>query len=152
MASEHNDMTFYLAHEVANQLDRRVYRVRTNSAHVQRTSSNYLIPDICVLSDDSFRTKLGYPDRLELYEEPLYLVVEIWSRSTGAYDINTKIPEYRARGDLEIWRLHPYERTLTVWRRQADGSYEEAHYTGGSITVSSLPNVSIDLDALFDFA
>src|SRR3712207_8267863 len=51
------------------------------------------------------------------------------------------------RGDLEIWRIHPYERTLTAWRRQPDGSYGEAVHTLGIIHPVALPNVAIDLAA-----
>ena len=66
------------------------------------------------------------------------------------YDVERKLPEYRARGDLEIWRIHPYDRTLTAWRRQPDGSYLESVYRGGIVPVGSVPGVTIDLDALFD--
>jgi Uma2 family endonuclease len=89
------------------------------------------------------------PGSLDAYSEPLPLVVEIWSPSTGDYDINQKLPGYQQRGDLEIWRIHPYERTLTVWRRQPTGAYAETVYRGGVVPVASLPGVTIDLDALF---
>jgi Uma2 family endonuclease len=86
---------------------------------------------------------------LETYTESLPLVVEIWSPSTGQYDLQTKLHEYQRRGDLEIWRIHPYERTLTAWRRQPDGSYAESTHTNGTVKPVALPNVSIDLDGLF---
>jgi Uma2 family endonuclease len=88
---------------------------------------------------------------MEAYPEPLPLVVEIWSPSTGGYDIASKLPEYKQRGDREIWRIHPYERTLTAWRRQADGSYAETIFTGGIIEPVALPGVRIDLNSLFDW-
>jgi Uma2 family endonuclease len=87
---------------------------------------------------------------LESYDTPLPLVVEIWSRSTGDYDIETKLREYQRRGDLEIWRIHPYERTLTAWRRQPDGSYAESFHTEGIVHPIALPNVTIELDRFFD--
>ncbi len=77
-------------------------------------------------------------------------MVEVWSPATGEYDINAKLPEYQRRGDLEIWRIHPYDRTLTAWRQQPDGSYVESLYTGGTVRPVALPNVAIDLDALFE--
>lgn len=64
------------------------------------------------------------------------------------YDIAAKLPIYQARGDREIWCIHAYERTLTVWRRQADGSSSEDLYRGGIVPVLSLPGVTIDFDAL----
>jgi Uma2 family endonuclease len=89
-------------------------------------------------------------DKLAIFSEPLPLVVEVWSPSTGGYDVDAKLPIYQRRGDLEIWRIHPFERTLTAWRRQPDGSYEETIYRGGIVEPVALPGVSIDLEALFD--
>lgn len=80
---------------------------------------------------------------------PLPLVVEVSSPSTGDYDVDTKLPEYQRRGDLEIWRVHPYDHALTAWRRQPDGSYLEMGHTGGGVRPVALPGVAIDLDALF---
>ena len=77
-------------------------------------------------------------------------MVEVWSPSTGDYDVDAKLPVYQQRGDLEIWRIHPYERTLTTWRRQPDGSYEETLHRDGTITPVALPGVTIDLGALLD--
>jgi Uma2 family endonuclease len=84
-----------------------------------------------------------------VYDQPLPLVVEIWSRSTGEYDITEKLRVYQTRADLEIWLVHPYERTLTAWRRQPDGSYEESLVRDGMIEPQALPGVTIDLAALF---
>jgi Uma2 family endonuclease len=92
----------------------------------------------------------GRSDLLEAYEAPLPLVVEVWSPSTGEYDVDSKLPEYQRRGDLEIWRLQPYERTLTAWRRQPDGTYAETVCTGDTIRPIGLPGVAIDLDTLFE--
>jgi Uma2 family endonuclease len=86
---------------------------------------------------------------LEVYDEALPLVVEVRSPSTGTYDVDEKIPEYKRRGDLEIWRVHPFERTMTAWRRQPDGTYTETTYEGGAVQPVALPNVTVDLDALF---
>ena len=87
---------------------------------------------------------------LAIFSEPLPLVVEVWSPSTGDYDVDAKMPVYQQRGDAEIWRIHPYEQTLTRWVRQPDGSYRETVHRGGAITPVALPGVTIDLDALFD--
>lgn len=117
---------------------------------MRRTAENYFIPDVFVIPVELVRPLRGLRNVLEAYDAPLPLVVEVWSPSTGAYDIDTKLPEYQRRGDLEIWRLHPFDRTLTAWRRQPDGSYTENHYTGGLVQPVALPNVTIDLDTLFD--
>jgi Uma2 family endonuclease len=90
-----------------------------------------------------------HPGSLDAYSDPLPLVVEIWSPSTGTYDINEKLRDYQQRGDLEIWRIHPYERTLAAWRRQSHGEYSEIVYGAGVVQPESLPGVAIDLETLF---
>ena len=78
-------------------------------------------------------------------------VAEIWSPSTGDFDVETKFPEYRARGDAVIWRIHPFERTVTAWVRRADGGYDERALPLGRVAIESLPGVTIDLELLFEF-
>jgi Uma2 family endonuclease len=90
------------------------------------------------------------PGAVEVYREPLPLVVEVWSRSTGRYDVSTKLDEYKRRGDSEIWLIHPYEHTLTAWRLGPDGGYSETVYRDGTVQPASLRDVSIDLGRLFD--
>ena len=89
------------------------------------------------------------PRTFESYRDAFPLVVEIWSPSTGNYDIDRKIPGYRARGDLEIWRVHPFDRVVTAWRRDPDEHYVESTFRAGTVTLHALPHVLIDLDALF---
>jgi len=78
-------------------------------------------------------------------------VSEIWSHSTGEYDIEEKLPGYRECGDREIWRLHPFDKDVTAWRRRPDGSYEESVFRAGVVELHALAGVYIDLDELFDF-
>ncbi len=87
--------------------------------------------------------------KLEVYAEPLPLVVEVWSPSTGDYDHATKLQDYQQRGDREIWLLHPYEHTLTAWRRRPDGSYARTMHRYGLVTPVALPGGRIDLESLF---
>jgi len=122
MTAAHNDIGFELAFRLRQQLDRSQYRVRHNSGHVRRSAENYYIPDVFVIPTDLFRPLRDLRNVLEAYDAPLPLVVEVWSPSTGDYDVDAKLPEYQRRGDLEIWRIHPFERTLIAWRRQPDGS------------------------------
>lgn len=149
MTAAHNQLGVDLAFTVMRQLDRDEYTVRIDSARAKRSDETYYIPDVFVVSTRLVGAQLGTTDRLEIYEEPLPFVAEIWSRTTGGYDVDAKIPEYRNRGDTEIWRLHPYERTVTAWRRQADGSYTESVHHGGTVRLHALPDVTIDIDALF---
>ena len=149
MSAEHNDAMTYLGFQLAQQLDTNVFRVRINSGHVHRGATTYYIPDVCVLPAPLVIAQHGEPGTLEIYEAPLPVVAEVWSVTTGRYDVDAKLPEYQRRGDKEIWRLHPYERSVRAWRRQPDGGYEESVYRGGIVPLASLAGVTIDLDAIF---
>lgn len=146
----HNRFTTLLTAQLLRQIDLQRFDVRFGLGHVYRPMESYYIPDIFVV-DHPPRTvpRNAAVDTRDVYRDPVLLVVEIWSPPTGSYDVDMKLPEYRARGDREIWRLHPYDRTLTVWRRQDDGSYAETVYHHGTLTPIAFSDVTIDLDALF---
>jgi Uma2 family endonuclease len=148
MTQEHNSTASRLVAALVRQLDEALFEVRSNAAHLSRPQATYLIPDVSVLPVALIAGQHATHE-LERYDQPLPFVAEVRSRSTGAYDVDTKFPEYRKRGDREIWRIHPYEKTLIAWRRQGDGSYSESHYDGGVVAVESLPGVEIRLEALF---
>lgn len=150
MSMKHEDVSFLLGYMLQSQLDWSMYRVNVNGGRTRVSPVNYFIPDVVVIPAAYKVPFEDDPRALNAFADPLPLVVEVWSRTTGAYDFATKLQAYRARGDAEIWFIHPYERTLTTWRRQADGRYVEETYRGGLVAVASLPGVSIDLDALLD--
>jgi Uma2 family endonuclease len=150
MSVAHGDVMMTLAAMLFNQLDRNAYRVRTGHARLRLSSDTYYVPDVAVIPTPVMRALGMHPASLDAYPHSLPLVVEIWSPSTGNYDVNEKLADYQRRGDLEIWRIHPYERTLTAWRRQPDSSYVQSVYRGGMVHPEPLPNVEIDLDALFE--
>lgn len=117
---------------------------------MRRSATQYYIPDVFVVPMTIIRQMMARPGTLEAYTDPLPLVVEIWSPSTGVYDVDDKLPEDQRRGDEEIWRIHPYDRTLIAWRRRPDGSYTDDTLQGGAVRPVALSNVVIDLDTLFD--
>ncbi|MGH2614688.1 MAG: Uma2 family endonuclease [Thermomicrobiales bacterium] len=150
MSWEHGGFTTFLAHLLLLQLDRREFWVAVNDWRTRQSPATIYIPDIAVAPvayGEPFRNR---PCTLAIFSDPLPLVVEVWSRSTGDYDVDAKLLVYQQRGDLEIWRIHPYERTLTSWVRQPDGSYQETIYQGGIVSLAALPGVTIGLDELFD--
>jgi Uma2 family endonuclease len=149
MSLEHNQIMFDLAVQLANQLRRDDFRVRSNAGHVPIAGQSYYIPDVFVIPT-SYTEVLRETGRLETYPGPLPLVVEVWSPSTGHYDVEEKLKQYQRRGDLEIWRIHPNERTLIAWRRQPDGSYIEFRLEGGAVQPVALPGVTVDFNALFE--
>jgi Uma2 family endonuclease len=150
MSMMHDNVSFYLGLALANQLDRRVYRVNVNGGKTRLSPRNYFIPNVVVIPAAFQLPYEADPRAFNAFAEPLPLVVEVWSPSTGHYDFAIKLRGYRERGELEIWFVHPYERALTAWRRQSEESYEEIVYRSGVVPVVSLPGVAIDLDALLD--
>jgi Uma2 family endonuclease len=150
MSMEHNDVMFYLGGYLLTQLDAGKFRIRVNSARLRLPSGSYYIPDLVVLPIEYVLAIAGRPGELEYYDKPVPFLAELRSPSTARYDVNVKLPNYRLRGDLEIWRGHPFEHRLTTWCRQPDGSYAETVYTGGIVRPIALPGVAIDLDALFN--
>lgn len=147
----HNHIGRQLWRQLDRQLDNGQYDVIVDQPRVNRPSASYYIPDLFVVPAASVRRGLAEtPQALEAYSEPLPLVVDVWSPSTGGYDVDEKLSEYQRRGDLEIWRVHPYERTLTRWIRQPDGAYLELHQPAtGDVQLVALAGGTIGLDALF---
>ena len=148
MSMRHNRVTFYLGVALANQLDRRSYAISANGDRARIFPRNYYIPNVMVIPAAYEAEIEGDEDALGVYTKPLPLVVEVWSPSTGRYDLEFKLQAYQERGDEEIWYIHPRDRTLTAWRQQPDGSYVEETILGGVIAITSLSGVMIDLDAL----
>jgi Uma2 family endonuclease len=144
----HGQIPMLLGHFLLSQLDRNAYAV-VSELRVRRSSATVFVPDLMVVPT-SYSEEIRDRPVLAIFSDPLPLVVEVWSPSTGDYDVDAKVPVYQQRGDVEIWRIHPYDRTLTAWRRQPEGSYEETMYRDGTITPVALPAVTIDLDALLD--
>ena len=150
MTTEHNDVQRNLDWLINSQIDRALYVVSPGNARLRIPNGDHYVPDICVIPREMVRRLRAVPGTFDVYDEPVLLVVEIWSPSTGRTDIDVKLPEYQARGDLEIWRIHPYQRTLTAWRREPDTSYTETMYTDGTIQPIAVPNVTIEIERLFD--
>jgi Uma2 family endonuclease len=150
MSMKHEDVASYLGAALIVQFDRRLYRVNVNGGRVRLSPRSYYIPDVVVIPAVYKTPFEDDPRAFNAFAEPLPLVAEVWSPSTGDYDVATKLQGYWERGDAEIWFIHPYERTLTAWRRQPDGSYAEETYRGGVVPVASLPGVAIDFEALLD--
>lgn len=149
MTWAHNQLAVMLGFQLLQQLNQEVFHVRINLGRVRLSDETYYIPDVAVVPAEYSIPIRARQDTLEVYDRPLPFVAEVWSPSTGEYDVDAKLPGYQRRGDAEIWRLHPYERTVMVWRRQPDGSYAESMERGGSVDVASLPGVVIDLGRLF---
>ena len=147
------------------RLDLVLRRHMTDLRAVSRTSVQRWIAEGLVMVNGSVvtraaaRTSIGDVVRVSVplehqprpvSAEPLPLVVEVWLPSTGRRDLDLKLQRYREQGHAEIWFIHPFDRTLTAWRLQSDGTYSETVLTNGIIRLDALPGVTIDLDLLFD--
>jgi len=147
MTFRHGQIPILLGHFLLSQLDRDAYAV-VSELRVRKSSATVFMPDLMVVPT-AYSEEIRDRPVLAIFSDPLPLVVEVWSPSTGDYDVDAKVPVYQQRGDLEIWRIHPYERTVTSWQRQPDGSYQETIHRGGIVTPVALPGVAIDLETLF---
>ena len=150
MTTEHNEVGRALYAQLLPQLDRRQYSIAKDDGRLRRSNGSYFVPDVFVIPRAMVRRLREQPGTFEVYDDPMPLVAEVWSPSTGNYDVDEKLREYQRRGDQEIWLIHPYEHTLTAWRRQPDGSYSQTVYTGGVLQPVALPYVTITLADLFD--
>jgi Uma2 family endonuclease len=150
MSWRHLDIVTELVYLLRSQLDRAKYRVFAEG-RVRRAADTVLLPDVMVLPA-AYGEPIVDDTGLAIFSGPLLLVVDVWSRSTGDYDLNTKLPVYQERGDREIWRIHPFERTLTRWIWQPDGTYAMSVHHGGVLILAAVPDaeiaIQIDLDWL----
>ena len=149
VSAEHSRLYGELTYLVRRQIDPTEHIVKPNGPRVRSPDGDIYIPDLVVIPTPLERSKRHRKGELETYDDPLPLVVEVWSPSTGRRDLIDKIPAFQARGDSEIWRLHPFEQTLTRWIRQPEGSYVEEERSSGVVELAFLPGVRIDLDELF---
>ena len=151
MTAHHNSVGDRLAFRLQQQLPLDQYRVSGDRAHVRMSETRTYIPDVAVISMALVeQMKREQPTDLEVHREPLPLIVEVWSPSTGEEDRTEKLPGYQQRGDAEIWLLRPQERALVASVREPDGTYSEHVYNGGGVRPRALPDVAIDLDELFN--
>ena len=148
---EHNCALRVLHRRLVLQLAEPEYAVSSNGGRLSISRDTYFVPDLFVIPRAFVDQKLReMPDQLEVYDEPMPLVVEVWSDVVGDYDVEEKLRRYQQRGDLELWRIHPTEQTLVAWRRRLDGSYSETRCEGGTVRPLALANVTIELARLFE--
>lgn len=148
MTWDHQVVMIDLACQLRQQFPRHDFRVQAES-RVRRPEATVLQPDVMVIPDDYGDEFRNQPGRLAIFSRPLPFVAEVWSVSTGEYDVMAKLPIYMQRGEMEIWLIHPYEKTVTSWRRQPDGTYCSSIHQEGVMRPVVLPDVVIDVVELF---
>jgi Uma2 family endonuclease len=146
MSYAHNYGSLELRDLLRDQLDRNRYYVSVNLARLHNPHDTYVIPDIVVIPVDLTLDFRARPRSVEIYVDPVPLVAEFLSPSTGKYDVEGKLEAYKERGDREIWIVHPDERWLTAWRRRPGGTYDDLMIRSGTISPIALPGVTIVLE------
>src|SRR5829696_1393362 len=91
MTAAHNWLEMKLGYMLMAQLDWSTYQVRIDAGRVHRPGATYFIPDVFVVPAAFVTPLLDRQDVLEVYEQPLPLVVEVWSPLTGDYDVSEKL-------------------------------------------------------------
>ncbi|MEO1083688.1 MAG: Uma2 family endonuclease [Acidobacteriota bacterium] len=102
-------------------------------------------PDVVVVCDPEMiddRGCRGAPD----------WVIEVLSPSTATKDQMAERLLYERHGVREYWLVHPGDRTLTVYRPDADGRYGAPDVTDAADTASTelFPGLEIDWSRVFD--
>jgi len=101
-------------------------------------------PDIVVVCDPAKLDDRGC-------KGPPDFVVEALSPSTASRDYIQKTALYEAHGVREYWIVSPMENTVTQYLLTEAGRYSAPffHEGGGSMPVTILPGLTVNLDAVF---
>lgn len=139
--------------QIANHLKERrcsVYAapfdVRLAGAdETDETCSTVVQPDIAIICD---------PDKLDDRgcKGPPDFIAEIISPYTASKDNITKMALYEKHGVREYWIVHPIDNILIVRYLDESGRYTPAAFfeAKGALEMNVLPDLAIDLDALFE--
>ncbi len=149
----HNELVRRLSRGLILQLPRDQFEVRTNAGHLRISDIDLFIPDVFAVPAAMVDALMAAdPRQLEVYVEPLPFVVEVWSHEIDDDEIDHKISGYQARGDLEIWRIHPLFRPAdhagSGGDKRTDVMSSRSNGTA-RCTLHALPDVTIDVTDLF---
>ena len=78
------------------------------------------------------------------------MIIEV-SNTSERFDREIKLPLYANHGIPEVWIISIEQKTLSIYRSPNGDRYqhEQSSDTPGLVTLSALPEVSIDLSTLF---
>ena len=101
-------------------------------------------PDIVVICDQAKIDKRGCKGAPDI-------VIEILSPTTAAIDMKVKFDLYQRHGVREYWIIHPSEKTLLLYKLDADGLYgKHERYVGNDkVPVPLLGDLVIDFGKVF---
>lgn len=145
----HESTNRALFRQIDRQLDGQHFEAWTNSVKLRRGPGTYFVPDVVVTRREDAAALEANPEQLAVFDAPAMFVAETWSPSTREYDVRSKLPEYRERGDMEVWLVDHKRREVSAWIRTAAGTYLERTYRSGIVTLAHLPGVAVDIDTLW---
>lgn len=80
MTLEHNEASRWLGRRLISQLDERDFAIDMNGTRLRISIGTFYIPDVTVIPHALIRRGLAERGRrLEVFPEPMPLVVEVWS-------------------------------------------------------------------------
>jgi Uma2 family endonuclease len=147
---QHGAVIDGLVEQLIPQLHGTLFRMSINHARIMIDPDHILVPDLMVVPRAiSARAVKERPNALEAYHTSLPLVIDVWSPATAEFNVEARIPEYRRANAEEIWLVHPAARAITTWVRRASGAYEEVIRAGGILNAARVPDLALDINALF---
>lgn len=147
---QHGALIDGLMEQIVPQLRGSIFRLSVNHARLMIDQGHILLPDLAVVPRAiSARAVRERPNALETYHTSLPLVIDVWTPATAEFNVEASIPEYRRANTEEIWLIHPAARAVTTWVRRTSGAYEEVIRVAGVLTAARVPDLSLDITALF---
>lgn len=146
----HQELVGELYHQIRLALDRKSGRVYIAPFDVRLPKAGeaddhvdtVVQPDVLIVRDLSKidgRGMRGAPD----------WIAEVLSPTTASHDQILKLPIYERAGVLEVWLVHPTDRTLTIYRLEGACYGRPINLElQGRTAISAIPGVSIDWNRL----
>jgi Uma2 family endonuclease len=96
-------------------------------------------PDVALL-----RPRSDFYSKAHPAPEDVLLIIEV-AESSLAFDREEKFPLYAAAGIPEVWLVDLVGKSLSVYRRPAQGTYTEVtrHHSGATIPIPGLPEAEL---------
>lgn len=142
---EHQTLAYRFTLLFGHQVDDRdLGRVYFAPVDVKFTDEDIVEPDVLFIRKDRLHlyrgnTMYGAPD----------IVLEIHSPSSKNRDKRDKFRLYEKGGVPEYWQADPIGRTLAIFWLNAAGQYEQIEPVNGVFRSRVLPELAIDVAALF---
>lgn len=141
--ADHAIISANVIQALGNRLSNGTCRVYTSDMKVRISEKRYVYPDISVSCDSRDRGKIN------TLHNP-YLIIEILSPSTEAYDRGMKSSYYRACTSIQEYVLIDTQRqTVEVYRRDQAPFWKFSAFEAGSQVELTSLDISIPMSAIY---